>query len=78
MSLDIEILRTLATRGRLRATAKHLKSMPLAQRSDMIEAIQHALTEPEASALRFNWPLRARNPRRPTSAPPTPQTAPTP
>ena len=78
MSLDTEILRTLATRGRLSEITNHLMTLPHAQRADAIETIQRGLSKRQSTRLNYIWPLRARDPRPPTSAPPTPQTAPTP
>ena len=60
MSLDTEILRTLATRGRLSAIIEHVGSLPHTQRADAIETIQRGLSKPLSTRLNYIWPLRAR------------------
>ena len=61
MSLDIEILRTLATRGRLSEITNHLMTLPHAQRADAIETIQPGLSKRQSIRLNYIWPLRARD-----------------
>ena len=70
MSLDIEILRTLATRGRLSEITNHLMTLPHAQRADAIETIQPGLSRRLSTRLNYIWPLRARDLRhRPSHSP---------
>ena len=59
MSLDTETLSTLA--GSLSATTGYLMSLPHALRQDAIEIVQRGLEEPEAAALKYHWPLYARD-----------------
>ena len=60
MSLDTEILATLATGGRLSAIIEHVGSLPHTQRADAIETIQRGLSKPLSTRLNYIWPLRAR------------------
>ena len=61
MSLDIETLGTLSGADRVNTIAKHLKSIPLAQRASVIETVQRGLKEREAARLTYNWSLHARD-----------------
>ena len=61
MSLDIEILRTLATRGRLSEITNHLMTLPHAQRADAIETIQPGISRRLSTRLNYFWPLYARD-----------------
>ena len=61
MSLDIETLGTLSSADRVNTIAKHLKSIPLAQRASVIEAVQRGLKEREAARLTYNCSLHARD-----------------
>ena len=61
MSLDIETLGTLSSADRVNTIAKHLKSIPLAQRAGVIETVQRGLKEREAARLTYNWHLHARD-----------------
>ena len=61
MSLDIETLGTLSSADRMNTIAKHLKSMPVAQRASVIETIQRGLRKREAARLTYNWSLHARD-----------------
>ena len=61
MSLDIETLGTLSSADRVNTIAKHLKSIPLAQRAGVMETVQRGLKEREAARLTYNWPLHARD-----------------
>ena len=63
MSLDTETLSTLA--GSLSATTGYLMSLPHALRQDAIEIVQRGLEEPEAAALKYHWPLHARESQMP-------------
>ena len=60
MSLDTETLSTLSSADRVNTIAKHLKSIPLAQRSGVIEIVQRGLREREKARLKYNWSLHAR------------------
>ena len=61
MSLDTEILRTLATRGRLSEITNHLMTLPHAQRADAIETIQPGISRRLSTRLNYFWPLYARD-----------------
>ena len=61
MSLDTETLSTLNGADRVRTLAKHLKSIPLAQRAGVMETVQRGLKEREAARLTYNWSLHARD-----------------
>ena len=61
MSLDIETLGTLSSADRVNTIAKHLKSIPLAQRAGVMETVQRGLKEREAARLTYNWNLHARD-----------------
>ena len=61
MNLDIETLNKLSSVDRLNVVAKHLKSIPLAERPDVIETIQRGLNRREAAVLKYNWSLYARD-----------------
>ena len=61
MSLDIETLGTLSSADRVNTIAKHLKSIPLAQRAGVMETVQRGLKEREAARLTYNWHLHARD-----------------
>ena len=61
MSLDTEILRTLATRGRLSEITNHLMTLPHAQRADAIETIQPGISRRLSIRLNYFWPLYARD-----------------
>ena len=61
MSLDTEILRTLATRGRFSEITNHLMTLPHAQRADAIETIQRGVSKRLSIRLNYFWPLYARD-----------------
>ena len=55
MSLDTESLSTLSSADRVNTIAKHLKSIPLAQRAGVMKTVQRGLREHEAARLTYNW-----------------------
>ena len=61
MSLDTETLSTLSSADRVNTIAKHLKSIPLAQRAGVMKTVQRGLREREAARLTYNWSLHARD-----------------
>ena len=61
MTLDTETLSTLSSADRVNTIAKHLKSIPLAQRAGAMETVQRGLKEREAARLTYNWSLHARD-----------------
>ena len=61
MSLDTESLSTLSSADRVNTIAKHLKSIPLAQRAGVMKTVQRGLREHEAARLTYNWSLHARD-----------------
>ena len=61
MSLDTESLSTLSSADRVNTIAKHLKSIPLAQRAGVMKTVQRGLREHESARLTYNWSLHARD-----------------
>ncbi len=61
MTLDIETLRDSDAAGRIAAVIDHLRSIPDAERPDAIESIQRGLSEADAAALAYHWPIHARD-----------------
>ena len=61
MTLDTETLSTLSSADRVSTIAKHLKSIPLAQRAGVMKTVQRGLKEREAARLTYNWSLHARD-----------------
>ena len=53
MSLDIETLSTLSGADRVNTIAKHLKSIPLAQRAGVMETVQRG-PNPESTDS-YRW-----------------------
>ena len=61
MYLDTQTLDKLSSVERVNAIARHLKSIPLAQRIGVMEIVQRGLEEPDAAALKYHWHLYARD-----------------